>query len=110
MFLQDGKATIELDLGIENDLEVDADGNFHIVTLIFVEDKDEPYEVRLNFEEVVDNLIDFYRDEPTQSIGFRQMYAIANEFERFTDKLREIAGYMEDRTVMGDLFDDDPEP
>lgn len=107
MFLDEGKATVSLDVNVENDLEVDANGVFHIVTLLFVEDRDDPVEVRLNFEEVIDNLIDFYKDDPSMSVGYGQMYSIANEFSRHADRLREIAGYMEDKTLMGDLFDDD---
>lgn len=107
MFLDEGKTTISLDISVENDLEVDADGNFHLVSLLFVEDHNEPAEVRINFEEVIDNVIDFYRDDPSSNIGYGQMYSIANEFIRHATRLREVAGYMEDKTVMGDLFDDD---
>jgi hypothetical protein len=107
MFLDEGKTTINLDISVENDLEVDADGNFHLVTLLFVEDHDDPNEIRINFEEVVENVIDFYRDDPSSNIGYGQMYSIANEFIRHATRLREVAGYMEDKTVMGDLFDED---
>lgn len=106
MFLDEGKATINLDINVENDLEVDADGLFQIVTLLFVEDQDDPVEVRINFEEVIENVIDFYRDDPSSNIGYGQMYSIANEFIRHATRLREVAGYMEDKTLMGDLFDD----
>jgi len=109
MFLEDGKASFELQMNVENDLEVDANGNFYIVTLIFVEDREEPVEVRILFDQVMENLIDFYRDEPIQNIGYQQMYSIANEFDRHTDKLRETAGYLEGKGIMGDLFDDDPD-
>lgn len=107
MFLDEGKISLSLDVSVENDLEVDADGNFHLVTLLFVEDRDDPVEIRLNFEEVVENVIDFYRDDPTSNIGYGQMYSIANEFARYTERLREVAGYMEGKTMMGDMFDDD---
>jgi hypothetical protein len=111
MFLQDGKATLNVELSIENDFEVDPDGNFHILTLIFVEDNDEPVEVRIRVEEVIENLLDFYRDgTPENNAGYQQLYSIANEFERHADRMREVAGYMEDRTIMGDLFDDECEP
>jgi len=110
MFLQDGKATLKVDVSIENDLEVDPDGNFHILTLVFVEDNEEPSEVRIRVDEVIENLLDFYRDGASDnSTGYQQMYSIANEFERHADRLREVAGYMEDRTIMGDLFDDEPD-
>lgn len=105
MFLDDGKTSLNLDISVENDLEVDAEGVLHIVTFIFVEEGDEPTEIRLNFEEVIDNLIDFYRDDPVEKAGYQQLYSIANEFARHTDRLRDVAGQMEDRNISGDLLD-----
>jgi hypothetical protein len=108
MFYDEGQATLKLELGIENDLEVDANGNFYVVTLIFQNSTDDdPEEVRVSFEDVLDNVIDFYRDtELSQgNIGYGQLYAIANEFERAVDKLREVAGHMEGRVFNHDIFD-----
>lgn len=107
MLLDDGKTTLSLDISVENDLEVDAEGVLHTLTFIFVEDSDDPVEIRLSFEEMIENLIDFYRDDPLEKAGYRQLYSIANEFSRHADRLRDVAGYMEDRNISGDLFDDD---
>jgi hypothetical protein len=105
MLLDDGKTSLSLDISVENDLEVDAEGVLHIITFIFVEDSDEPTEIRLSFEEVIDNLIDFYRDDPVEKAGYQQLYSIANEFTRHADRLRDVAGQMEDRNISGDIFD-----
>ena len=107
MLLDDGKTTLSLDISVENDLEVDAEGVLHNLTFNFVEDSDDPVEIRLSFEEMIENLIDFYRDDPLEKAGYRQLYSIANEFSRHADRLRDVAGYMEDRNISGDLFDDD---
>jgi hypothetical protein len=107
MFLDDGKTSLSLDISVENDLEVDAEGVLHTLTFIFVEESDDPVEIRLSFEEMIENLIDFYRDDPLEKAGYRQLYSIANEFSRHADRLRDVAGYMEDRNISGDLFDDD---
>lgn len=107
MFLDDGKTSLSLDISVENDLEVDAEGVLHTLTFIFVEENDDPVEIRLSFEEMIENLIDFYRDDPLEKAGYRQLYSIANEFSRHADRLRDVAGYMEDRNISGDLFDDD---
>jgi len=107
MFLDDGKTSLSLDISVENDLEVDAEGVLHTLTFIFVEESEDPVEIRLSFEEMIENLIDFYRDDPLEKAGYRQLYSIANEFSRHADRLRDVAGYMEDRNVSGDLFDDD---
>lgn len=105
MFLEDGKSEISLKISVENDLEVDAEGILHTLTFIFIEDNDTPVEVKLSFEDVIENLVDYYRDEPLEKAGYRQLYSIANEFERHADRLREVAGYMEDRNISGHLFD-----
>lgn len=105
MNLDDGKTSLSLDISLENDLEIDADGVLHIITFIFVDDSDEPTEVRLSFEEVIEGLIDFYRDDPIEQAGYQQLYSIANEFTRHADRLRDVAGQMEDRNIAGDLFD-----
>lgn len=107
MFLDDGKTSLSLDISVENDLEVDAEGVLHTLTFIFVEESDDPVEIRLSFEEMIENLIDFYRDDPLEKAGYRQLYSIANEFSRHADRLRDVAGYMEHRNISGDLFDDD---
>ena len=107
MLLDDGKTTLSLDISVENDLEVDAEGVLHTLTFIFVEDSDDPVEIRLSFEAMIENLIAFYRDDPLEKAGYRQLYSIANEFSRHADRLRDVAGYMEDRNISGDLFDDD---
>ena len=107
MFLDDGKTSLSLDISVENDLEVDAEGVLHTLTFIFVEESDDPVEIRLSFEEMIENLIDFYRDDPLEKAGYRQLYSIANEFSRHADRLRDVAGYMEDRNISGDLFDDE---
>ena len=104
MNLDDGKTSLSLDISVENDLEIDADGVLHIITFIFVDDSDEPTEIRLSFEEVIDNLIDFYRDDPVDQAGYQQHYSIANEFTRHADRLRDVAGQMEDRNISEDLF------
>ena len=105
MVLDDGKTSLSLGISVENDLEVDAEGVLHIVTFIFVEDNDDATEIRLGFEEVIENLIDFYRDDPLEKAGYQQLYSIANEFTRQADRLRDVAGQMEDRNISGDLFD-----
>ncbi len=104
MNLDDGKTTLSLDISVENDLEVDVQGVLNMLTFVFVEDNDDPAEVRLNFEDMIDNLIDFYRDEPMEKAGYQQLYTIANEFARHADRLRDVASYMEDITISGDLF------
>jgi hypothetical protein len=99
------KVDIEIPVTVENDLEVDSDGRFYLQTFLFPNDEDDSVESRVLFEDVIENLIEFYRNDMT-STGYGQLYQIANEFERHTDKLREVAGYMENRSLTDDIFAD----
>ena len=103
MSYYEGKTEVSVELAIENDLEVDLNGNFYLVNLVFVGDAEEPTEIRVEFEDIVENMIDYYRDMPNNGLGYGQLYSIANEFERYIDRLREIAGYMEDSTIYSKL-------
>lgn len=114
MFYDQSKTTVNINLSIENDIEVDADGNCQLVTLLFNDFEDAPYETRVRFEDVIDNLVDFYRDLSTPNGGINQLLAIANEFERHAHDLKDIADQMqgygpsfydEDYRQL-DLFDD----
>ena len=110
MFYDQSKTTINMNLSIENDIEVDSDGVCQLVTLMFNDFDDAPYEARVRFEDVIENLIDFYRDTSPNQTGYGQLYSIANEFARYVDELRDVAGQMEEYGFRQlDLFDDNEE-
>ena len=58
------------------------------------------------FEDVVDNLMEFYRDE-NLAYGIGQIYQIANSLERAVNRLRTTADMMEVAPIYPD--DSDPE-
>ena len=97
--------TLEISLTVENDLEVDSDGRFFVITYIFPDDSEDSVEVRLEFDHIVENLIEFYVEEQLPA-GYRQLYLIAHELERHAHNLRDIAGKMEGDHLNGDLFED----
>jgi hypothetical protein len=97
--------TLELPITVENDLEVDNDGRFYLISYLFPDTSEESVGIRILFDDVIDSLLEFYQEETGPS-GYGQLYLIANEFERHTDRLREIAGYMEGKHHTGDLFDE----
>ena len=109
MSLPSETTTLELPITIENDLEVDNEGTFYVVTFLFYDDDDDSVEVRIPFEHIIDNLIDFYREESTPN-GFGQLYMIANELARHSDNLRSIAEYVEGRHLNEDFLDDLEDP
>ena len=110
MFFDTANANLSLPISIENDLEADANGTCQLVTLIFAGDNDEPTEIRVPLEGIVGNLIDYYREVRVTDHGHMQLYAIANEFEKAVDELRDVASQLEDHILYGDkqldLFDD----
>lgn len=97
--------SIEIPITVENDLEVDSEGQFFVQTFIFPQDDDDSVEARVLFDDIIDNLVEFYREEPGPT-GYGQLYSIANELARHSDRLRDIAGRMEDTEVADDLFGD----
>jgi len=105
MSLPSDTATIELPILVENDLEVDNDGRFFVVSYIFPAEDDESVEIRVEFEQIIDNLIDFYREDQGPS-GYNQLYLIAHELDRHAHSLRDIASLMEGRYTGEDLFDE----
>lgn len=105
MSLPSDTATLELPLLVENDLEVDNDGRFFVVSYIFPDESDISVELRVEFDHIIDNLIDFYREEQGVA-GYSQLYLIAHELDRHSHNLREVAGLMEGKSHTEDLFDD----
>ena len=105
MSLPSDTATLELPLLVENDLEVDNDVRMFVVSYIFPDESDESVEIRVDFEQIIDNLIDFYRDDQGAA-GYNQLYLIAHELDRHSHNLRDIAGLMEGKLHNEDLFDE----
>ena len=105
MSLPSDTATLELPLTIENDLEVDNEGQFYVVSYLFPDDSDDSVETRIPFDHIIDNLIDFYREDLTPA-GYGQLYMIANELHRHAENLRSVAEHVEGRHLNEDLFDD----
>lgn len=97
--------SIEIPITVENDLEVDSEGQFFILTFIFPQDEEDSVEARVLFDDIIESLIEFHADEPGSS-GYGQLYLIANELNRYAERLREVAGRMEDTEVADDLFGD----
>lgn len=102
MSLPSETATLELPLLLENDLEVDHDGRFYVVSYIFPDESDDSVEIRIEFEQIIDNLIDFYREDKGPS-HYNQLYLIAHELDRHAHNLRDIASLMEGNYGLSDL-------
>lgn len=107
MFYDQSKTTIHVNLTIENDLEVDHDGVCQLVTLLFNDFEDVPYETKVRLEDIIENLVDYYREGNNTEGGASQLYLIASEFDRYATELRDIAEVLTDYGFRQlDLFDD----
>jgi len=95
-------ATLEMSLLVENDLEVDNDGRFHVVSHIFLDDSDDSTEIRVEFDHIIDSIIDFASIEKGAA-GYGQLYLIAHELDRHSNNLRDVAGLMEDKSVSDEV-------
>lgn len=87
------EVTIELPLSIQNDLEVDDNGTLNIITIILRED-DESYEVKLDFDRIIENLLDHY-DGMRDVSEAQQLYLISHELGRQAVRLRDVADLLE---------------
>lgn len=97
------KTEISIPVYVEADLEASEDGVLNLVVMLFPEDDGEATETRIEFEEIIDNLVEFYEEEP----GYRQLYAMAHELRRMADRLYDTASRLEGSYLQYDLFNDD---
>lgn len=88
---------------VDNDFEIDKHGRCSIVTLIYLEDDEEPVEAQVELEGVVDGILEFY-DDPN---SYQKLYSLAHEFSRQAERLREVAIRIEDSdNAVRDLYDE----
>jgi hypothetical protein len=89
---------------VDVDFEIDADGECSVVAIIYNDDDEDPVEVFVNFEGVVESLIEYHGDVT----GYQKLYCLAHEFSRMAARLREKAVLIEDSSsVVNSLFDID---
>lgn len=95
-------AELTVPIQITNEFDVDRNGNSYIVTVIYTADEDDPVEVRVSLDDVVNTMADEYSDPE----GYQHMYVVAHELSRCSEELREKASYVEDSAnAVGRLFD-----
>jgi sulfur transfer protein SufE len=92
---------LHVPLYVDADFDIDDDGICSIVCLIYAND-DEPEEVFVDFEGVVESFLDFH----SQNIDYQTIYSLAHEFNRMSERLREKACLIEDsQSAVNILFD-----
>lgn len=80
---------------VDNTFEIDDNGRCYIVTAIFTMDEDDPHQVYVYLDGVIDGLIECRNDVN----GYQDLFSIAHELSRQAERLREVAGRFEDRWV-----------
>lgn len=97
------QAELNVPIYCTNEFDVDEDGNSYIVNVIYVgDDEDEPTEIRVELEDVIEEMIAEYGDTE----GYQFLYMVAHELSRQANALRSKANYIEDSTnAVGRLFD-----
>lgn len=66
---------------------------------------DEPQEVETRLNRLIDETIELLKFDG----DYNQLHCIAHELNRCAERLRVVAGHMEDSTQIEDLFDVDPD-
>jgi len=66
---------------------------------------DEPEEVETRLERLIDEAVELNKFDS----DYQQLYCIAHELDRCSERLRTVANQMEDSTQIQDLFDVDPD-
>jgi hypothetical protein len=87
---------------VDADFDIDDDGVCSIVCMIYTNGDEEPEEVFVDFEGVVESFLDFH----SQTINYQTIYSLAHEFNRMSERLREKACLIEDsQSAVNMLFD-----
>ena len=84
-------AELTVPIQITNEFDVDRNGNSYIVTVIYTADEEDPVEVRVSLDDVVNTMADEYSDPE----GYQHMYTVAHELSRCSEELREKISKME---------------
>ena len=91
-------------LSVECDLVTDKDGYFFVQFEVSTDDnEDDSQLISIPFSEITENLLAFYRVD-----RYKDLYSIAHELSRESEKIREAATKMEDSlNHVSDLFTKD---
>lgn len=93
---------LNVSLFVDADFDIDDDGICSVVCLIYSNNDEEPEEVFVDFESVVESYLDFHAGQT----NYQALYNLAHEFNRMSARLREKACLIEDsQSAVNQLFD-----
>tara|TARA_B110000240_G_C13070216_1_gene271273 strand:+ start:7 stop:339 length:333 start_codon:yes stop_codon:yes gene_type:complete len=92
---------LEVPLFIDHELEVDDYGVLNLETRIYTDPDSTSQTVSVPFYSMTDAIVEFHTDEG----NYNQLYTIANELTKESERMREVADKIEDSTAsVADLF------
>lgn len=81
---------------VDNDFGVDYDGRVGILSYIYVGDSEDATEICIPFEDVIENLIDYWKMEPSSeaiSVLNSLAYVLDSAAQRMWDTADDLEGY-----------------
>lgn len=86
---------INVDVDIENDIEMDRDGVLNVVTMVFEDTDDDPFEVRTPLNEIITGVIEYYADDLSRE-GYGEMYRLGHALRSASERVLGVAERHED--------------
>ena len=93
-FITNDHADLTVPIVTEIDLDINPENILNIVAYIFPRQEDVCAECRIEFEEVIDKLINYYTEADRDNLN--QIYSIAHELTRQAERLRAVASKIEE--------------
>mgnify|MGYP001177013491 FL=1 len=94
-FITNDTADLTVPIVTEIDLDINAENILNIVAYVFPRAEDNGAECRVEFEEVIDKLINYYETADDQA-NLNQIYSIAHELTRQAERLRDLGFNLEE--------------
>lgn len=88
-------------IDMEQGLEFDDEQGLTVCSYIFAGDEDDPYDVEVSFESLVDDAIELGK----LSDDYQNLFCISHELTRHSEKIRDVASRIEDGYIAEDLFE-----
>ena len=93
-FITNDHADLTVPIVTEIDLDINSENILNIIAYIFPRQEDTCAECRIEFEEVIDKLINYYTEADRDNLN--QIYSIAHELTRQAERLRAVASKIEE--------------
>lgn len=94
-FITNDHAELIVPIVTEVDLDINSEHILNIVAYIYPRQEDTGAECRIEFEEIIDKLINYYETQRDRD-NLNQIYSIAHELTRQAERLRAVASKIEE--------------